>query len=270
MLELLEKLRKEKDAIAAAPWTFVMVTAIVVAITYGLFQAIYSVKLSNAKELTEHWKGESEQWKSQADLWKEKASQVVKCPPNSPKPTAGTTPTSPTPQRPQRTVERIPTKAEPVQPAASPAPVPTTTNNAPNGFAISGGQVFHPEVHNNRNPLPEINWAPHTMPAYGEKDPMNRTTASVSVVLKGTFYNPAFIATCSVQCEFVENGTLTGNAILFRNPGQALGSKDFMKAGVAMSDNQLMSGSVVILVFRSTQPGALLKITDVQPYAPEH
>lgn len=132
---------------------------------------------------------------------------------------------------------------------------------------FNGGVVIHPEIHNNRNPLPEIQWAPHTLLDNGEKDYMNRTKVSVSVGLKGTFYNPAFIATCNVQCDFVEVGISRGNMIQSHGGQQAIASDDFLKAGVVMTESLLTSGTFLLLTFRSAQPGALLKITDVQPYA---
>lgn len=54
MVDPIETLRKEGGIIKGAPWSFVIVNAVIIGILYGVFQWMYGAQI-------EHWKGLAEQ-----------------------------------------------------------------------------------------------------------------------------------------------------------------------------------------------------------------
>lgn len=174
-----------------------------------------------------------------------------------------------------------PAPSVPTAPSSAAAPAPTQ-NYAPGGFAVSGGTLWHPEVNNYRNPLPQIDVAPSTpieavpIPAptsvHMGLPPMQRGAdkpgASVIVTLKGTFYNPAFVADCDVPCALSTAWTMyDGSERSDSDQFQPLGTPDHMSAGVAYTVSQMLSGHRVRLEFRSLDSRPLT-VTNVRPYAP--
>jgi hypothetical protein len=158
---------------------------------------------------------------------------------------------------------------------------PTETVNAPNGIGSIGSTLINPQVNNYRNPLPQIDVS-ESSPVPAEPVPQSTEPrgvhhrpgmlygnpgASVIVTVKSIFYDPAFIAECSVPCRFAllseERGD--GSAIFNTSNFSGLGNASHMAAGVAYA-KQLPPGSRVRLVFESLDERPLT-VSNVQPYA---
>jgi hypothetical protein len=158
---------------------------------------------------------------------------------------------------------------------------PTETVNAPNGIGAIDSTLINPQVNNYRNPLPQIEVS-ESLPVSAEPKPQSTEQrvvprrqgilynpgASVIVTMKGVFYNPAFVAECSVPCKFAmlwEIGDGVERSV--SSDFKALGNTDHMLAGVVYM-KQLLPGSRVKLVFESLDEKTLT-VSNVQPYAPE-
>lgn len=168
-------------------------------------------------------------------------------------------------------------------------PLSQTTISAPNGIAIGGGTVNNPTVNNNyRNPLPEIQVSPSLpitprprptvqssiqpgVPRMPAPDPsVYRPGASVTVILKGVFYNPSFIADCNVPCSLDKAWIVIGGGssmVSISNEYDSIGNRSRTIAGVAYHVSQMFSGTVIKLEFRSLDDRQLI-VTNVRPYAP--
>jgi Carboxypeptidase regulatory-like domain len=181
-----------------------------------------------------------------------------------------------------------PTKGEPAftAPTSPPptSPPPVVNNSAPGGFAISGGTVVNPTVNNYRAPFPAIEPSPsnpenprsQTGPFSGGVSGMLPRTpyssnpgASVSVVLKGPFTSPAFVADCSVPCYF-EGQTFVSRDYLTitTDPTQYYGiyANNQMWGGAGYN-MPLPPGAIVRLYFRSRDSRSLT-LSNVRPFDP--
>jgi hypothetical protein len=152
--------------------------------------------------------------------------------------TAASAPVTQSTQPPQ------PTSAPPApsqNPPPASNPLPATTNNCPNGICISGGTVYHPEVHNFGPPLPRVvglseqvlpSVPPFTIPPGQDRmtaairyngslgferdylsmsgDPDRGLTPGLRVrfAVDSSFVNPQFTVTCDRPC--AETSVSTG------------------------------------------------------------
>jgi hypothetical protein len=110
-------------------------------------------------------------------------------------------------------LDAIMAKLDEISKAQSPV---QQTVNAPNGIGTIGGTLINPKVNNFRNPIPEIDVTesssitPQPKPQssddhqrFPKPGTLYHPEAQVIVTTKGVFYNPAFVADCSVPCKFV-------------------------------------------------------------------
>jgi hypothetical protein len=162
---------------------------------------------------------------------------------------------------------------------------PPTINYAPGGFATSGGTLYNPQVNNYRDPLPAISVSPSTPvaaqprpttppivdPRRGQYPPdpsIYRPGASVTILVKGPFRNPAFVADCNVPCVLEGQYILGQDGSMYSNSEdfQTLSTPNKMHAGIAYN-RQMYPGFRIQLNFRSLddQP---LTISNVRPYDP--
>jgi hypothetical protein len=146
-------------------------------------------------------------------------------------------------------------------------------NSAPGGFVISGGTVIAPTV-NNRNPLPEIEASePTPVPVVAHvlaRMPFSQTHpgSAVIVSVKSVFYNPAFVADCSVPCEALSIAVLGdyGRESINSQNFQTFHNPTNMSAG-ATFEKTLYPGTKLKLLYQSLDERTL-SISNVRPIAP--
>jgi hypothetical protein len=100
---------------------------------------------------------------------------------------------------------RVKKSAQPPTPSPSSAQSPATINNAPNGFAISGGNVVSPTVNNlTSRPDPTFTWTQQA----GEIQDGNSTTI-VKIHVNGPMDFPAFAVYCDRPCSTAKDARIT-------------------------------------------------------------
>jgi hypothetical protein len=72
-----------------------------------------------------------------------------------------------------------------------------TVNNAPNGFATSGGTLFNPTVNNYGKPDPTFNWKQE---ASTDQRFIGQGATKITISIDGPMYNAAFVADCDRPC----------------------------------------------------------------------
>ena len=188
------------------------------------------------------------------------------------------------PQEPRITIKRrqqtSPQVSQQTGPPKSAVNQTPTVVSAPNGIAIGGGTVTSPTVNNFRNPLPEIEISESIkLPAKPRPQPtpgmpifeMPGTThnpgAEVIVSVKSVFYNPAFVADCSVPCTLVAIYEL-GNGVerMSNLDFKAIEGANNMAAGATYAQT-MYPGLRLKLIFESLDDRDLT-VFNVRPYAP--
>jgi hypothetical protein len=163
----------------------------------------------------------------------------------------------------------------------APQPQPGTVINAPNGIGISGGTVTNPTVINTQPPPPPFDWeaaqieaqpnpleaargvplTPEVRQKYMEwlMEDAGHPGVVVDIVLKGTFYNPAFFATCNVGCRASQYCLLVSGRVVCRGLSTAgpVPSADSLQVEVPFDVNRWSGGTHLRITFRSLDDRAL-------------
>jgi hypothetical protein len=137
----LEAIRKEGRAIKAAPWSFVIVCAVVIVATYGAFKWIYSDKLADANRQIGNLKGDVEHWRDVAT--RQPSQQPARAAPYPPN-------TKDTANAEGKAVSA--TKKEKKDP-------PPPAVDCPNGICAGRDITGSPTVNNYGPKLPNVTWS---------------------------------------------------------------------------------------------------------------
>jgi len=203
LVDLLEKLRREWVAIAAAPIAFAFVCIVAfVMMWYGLHW-YYSGRLDEV--------GKSrDQWKTNAEYWKDQASHVTvpDCPAAAVSEQAQPTPHS---VRSPVTSPRSQTK-QPIRPGSTEPAVPS--QSCPNGICIGGNNTGSPTVNNYGPTLPKVSWTLDT--EHLRKDAPH-PEACVKISIDRTFLDAKFGVICERPCKSVRGDTISPHGGYFQS-----------------------------------------------------
>src|SRR4029077_7525429 len=120
-----ELFRKEWTAVRSALASFVIVTLVVLSLTWAAFHWYYGSRLDDAEKRAGQWQGDAAYWKDQASH--------PKCPE--------------CPKVPERNATTD-TKKKPTAHRTTPPAIQTPTQSCPNGICIGGNNQGNPTVNN--------------------------------------------------------------------------------------------------------------------------
>jgi len=236
MIDKVDRLKKEWHTIKGAPYSFSIVTIILISVCLLAFGAYYDHRMDLLRESESHWKGNAEYWKDQASHPK-----AQDCPSSPP---AVTSSPSAKPQK-QTRKETSPTTQLPQQ-------------SCPNGICIGGNNAGNPTVNNFGPTTPKIAWS-------ADKDHSQKVQeACVKVSIDRSFLDAKFAMVCERECKAIRGDIVSSHAGFFQTDLIAL--KAFPKvAGFVIRGPNPMPSDDTFWGCVESQDGNALNVVDVQP-----